>query len=713
MQKELLSSFSEALSNADTEAQPLPEEKQVAPPTPMDIFNEAIEKPQESPLLDATQSRAEELAITQGLGTGSLPPFQESPVKFPNTELRERPGLFSNPFEFNQRVIDPTLQTGVAFGKYLPIVGQGLATSEATGMIGRQALGQTFPDAGFEPVTNKEVFGKALEVGGEAIGGAFIDDLIKKGVNKELLKKTAQSGLAGFSFGAGASLQQNESYTEAFLTGLKQGAVSSAIPSAFKTGAYIQERIMPTMKQLQNRIDEVDYQRKKFTSEVLPETSKEGEEAVGYGFTRTIDEAANAIKKAESFEEIEMNFLQIQEKAMQDLDSIISRTSNPKLNYYYLAPLFEEVQELSKDAQFTKEAADMWEILMNEITNSQNKGGYTLKELQERKKFWNKKLGGLSGSTDEATAAKERAFDLLREGARMEVASVVGDELGEAYGKQVNALNMTYGGLNDAVIVLRKQKTKTRERPTPTKMQELIGIVTAPFRMIKGGLSFDELSRTKRIGDILGTRTGDIEKLRQKSESIQKQLREKQRRVLIKQQAKAEKAGMGSPEQMAGGETMPKKIDDVMLKGEPDIPFSQSTTTQTIAEAKSSGQSFDEWMKGQGEKLYQGGGKEIKVEDRVGGVYLTKSKEYANKFSNGKGVAEGYANPKKPYDLTDQIANQPERELLIEAPQNFQSEIKSLREKGYDAITYKDQVLVLDPKIVKTRSELKAEWDKY
>jgi len=101
-------------------------------------------------------------------------------------------------------------------------------------------------------------------------------------------------------------------------------------------------------------------------------------------------------------------------------------------------------------------------------------------------------------------------------------------------------------------------------------------------------------------------------------------------------------------------------------------------------------------------KVYQGGGKTLKVEDRIGGMYLTKSKEYAQKFAGKSGeIAEGYVSPKKPYDLTDEIENQPERELLIESPENFPNEIKRLKEEGYDAITYKDQILALDPSIVK------------
>lgn len=103
---------------------------------------------------------------------------------------------------------------------------------------------------------------------------------------------------------------------------------------------------------------------------------------------------------------------------------------------------------------------------------------------------------------------------------------------------------------------------------------------------------------------------------------------------------------------------------------------------------------------GVGEIYYRGEprGAKLQAEERVGGVYLTKSKDYAKTFAGKKGVINEYtADIKKPFDITEQVTRQPERELLIEAPQNFPNEIADIKKQGYDAITYKDQVLVLDP----------------
>lgn len=111
--------------------------------------------------------------------------------------------------------------------------------------------------------------------------------------------------------------------------------------------------------------------------------------------------------------------------------------------------------------------------------------------------------------------------------------------------------------------------------------------------------------------------------------------------------------------------------------------------------------------------LYQGGGDYVQIESRIGGIYLTKSIDYAAKFAKGSGkIARAYAFIKNPYDLSSQVENQPERELLIEAPHNFTNEIASLRSAGYDAIVLKDQVLVLNPSIVKTSEELIDIWNK-
>lgn len=104
--------------------------------------------------------------------------------------------------------------------------------------------------------------------------------------------------------------------------------------------------------------------------------------------------------------------------------------------------------------------------------------------------------------------------------------------------------------------------------------------------------------------------------------------------------------------------------------------------------------------------LYRGSSKSINESiTSQGGLYLTEDKSYATKFAGKNGtVSKVYADIKKPYDITEQVSNQPEIELLIEAPQNFPNEIADLKAKGYDAITYKGQVFVLNPSIIKSTS---------
>lgn len=103
------------------------------------------------------------------------------------------------------------------------------------------------------------------------------------------------------------------------------------------------------------------------------------------------------------------------------------------------------------------------------------------------------------------------------------------------------------------------------------------------------------------------------------------------------------------------------------------------------------------------EPLYRGSTKSLEESiTKEGGLFLTKDVDIAKKFAGKEGtVSTVFADIKKPYDLTKQVLQQPERELLIEAPQHFTEELADLRKEGYDAITYKDQVFVLDPTIVR------------
>ena len=99
------------------------------------------------------------------------------------------------------------------------------------------------------------------------------------------------------------------------------------------------------------------------------------------------------------------------------------------------------------------------------------------------------------------------------------------------------------------------------------------------------------------------------------------------------------------------------------------------------------------------------------------GVFLTSSDKYAKIFAGKDGkITQVFADIKKPFKVTN--------ENMIEAPQSYLEYIQELKDKGYDSLLLKkqkfgldnkgvhDQLLVLDPSVLKTKSQLIEIWQK-
>jgi hypothetical protein len=174
--------------------------------------------------------------------------------------------------------------------------------------------------------------------------------------------------------------------------------------------------------------------------------------------------------------------------------------------------------------------------------------------------------------------------------------------------------------------------------------------------------------------------------------------------------------------------------------------------TISIQQAKASGQSFDEWVKGQGETLYHGSKADI-VGDLVPGasgsrgsaIYITPDKTQASKY--GK-INEVVIDKKaKVFDLQkgnealkkDIVSYLEKNNIKYEDVDGFifsdvgnidlgysvskerfnkflesAGKDKFFKDLGYDIAKFGEgetQVSVYNPKVIKTRSQLKAEWD--
>jgi hypothetical protein len=136
--------------------------------------------------------------------------------------------------------------------------------------------------------------------------------------------------------------------------------------------------------------------------------------------------------------------------------------------------------------------------------------------------------------------------------------------------------------------------------------------------------------------------------------------------------------------------------------------------SETIQQAKASGQSFDEWMKGQTSKAFHGsdvaniiekeGFKKMPIKTGVSafgeGSYFTSSKANAKGYG---GVVDAYL----PKDI---------KLKKVFDSDAYKVDTQKLIKEGYDGTIMEtgngQNIAIFDPSKIKTRSQLKAEWDK-
>jgi hypothetical protein len=218
--------------------------------------------------------------------------------------------------------------------------------------------------------------------------------------------------------------------------------------------------------------------------------------------------------------------------------------------------------------------------------------------------------------------------------------------------------------------------------------------------------------------------------------------------------------------------TLPSGASDDILSGGSDSVKAVSKAddlTSSIQKAKASGQSFDEWVKGEGEAVYHGGTKIDEVgnmRSKWGSFYMTDNPTYAKSYGGNKSILNEMvitteaklADLRKPSaDIIKQIDEiiSPKatgETLKIEKPDGTFVEVpktkgglsnpvhssadiiqgikdgkayyaempevkKALKKLGYDGMITQESKFganygVWNKNVIKTRSQLKAEWEK-
>lgn len=174
--------------------------------------------------------------------------------------------------------------------------------------------------------------------------------------------------------------------------------------------------------------------------------------------------------------------------------------------------------------------------------------------------------------------------------------------------------------------------------------------------------------------------------------------------------------------------SIPKTIPPKKSFSNPSV--GKTDLTSSISKAKASGQSFDEWVKGQGETVYRGGKDISPKQIKEAGISVSKGKNVAEDFAKQKGgkvedivIAKNakvidYADvPNVKYkELNDYspILDKGDKQIWIDLEIEYQKAVNWAKENGYDAVKLplEGETRIVNPNIIKTRSQLKAEWDK-
>jgi len=176
-------------------------------------------------------------------------------------------------------------------------------------------------------------------------------------------------------------------------------------------------------------------------------------------------------------------------------------------------------------------------------------------------------------------------------------------------------------------------------------------------------------------------------------------------------------------------------INKAIEKGgiSPSFRIPQRVIADDISKAKASGQSFDEWVKGQGTPVFRGGDTAIDItRGSSRGISVSIDKGIAETFTPPKGgiVDEAFISPTAKILKESNIPKELQSTYLAEAkrladPNNFSTALqKSVIEKqqaiidyakknGFDGVEFpfENEIRIINNKALKTRSQLKAEWE--
>jgi hypothetical protein len=188
--------------------------------------------------------------------------------------------------------------------------------------------------------------------------------------------------------------------------------------------------------------------------------------------------------------------------------------------------------------------------------------------------------------------------------------------------------------------------------------------------------------------------------------------------------SKLEKIGVKASDELVSKlvkTTKPIEVEGLLKNVKTDALKTENITT-SISKAKASGQSFDEWVKGQGKSVYHGGTPYDATRVEEGGISTTKDKFWAETFASGRGG--GNFNDKNG-SINELVISKnakilPDNKIPDRFFEDGTVDLGGISDyaikKGYDGVdlsaNLEGEIRIFNKDVIKTKSQLKAEWDK-
>lgn len=430
---------------------------------------------------------------------------------------------------------------------------------------------------------------------------------------------------------------------------------------------------------------------------------------------------------------------------LDQLATPIKTNSGKILSTNYVDNALKDLSELYATTGDVKQLANLEELT--------NKGSYTLKEVNDISRVYNSEFGSKAFSKlgDPLTSVNAQRFENTRKGLK----DVARRGLGGAEAKKADELLSSVYNTENLVSRNVEAVNKLRQRINERGLLEKAGhYITKYADILTGG------TIRGAVAGLLPRGAGykvlnalDLEEqLAKNLDIINKALKSSSDDVIVNQLKSLDlpiKNSASKTTPTIGAKTSTSKLNTMNDKSlNSSIPtvskkngIKSSDLSTSISKAKASGQSFDEWVSGQ-QQVFHGTKSDIGLDSLSSqsnsrgqylgdGIYFTKYKEGADLY--GGKTLEAIVDNLDFLDISKLKGVERTKEIgslgtykqylknnnLVDTTKNFNTWSKNQKnvadkvlQMGYKGVTDGQQHVIFDKSALKTRSQLKAEWDK-